>query len=261
MGDARAVLLDIDGVLAVSWRPLDGAIDALGVIRKARLPYALLTNTTSRSRASIAKTLSGAGFPVSPEQVLTAPAMAAAYLREHRPGAKVLLLNSGDVGKDLAGIRLVDASDRPDIVLTGGAGPEFGYAELNHAFRHLQHGADLMAMHTNMFWRTSEGMQLDAGAFLLGLQRAADTEVEVLGKPARAFFATALDQLRSSAADAVMVGDDVEADVLGAQAHGITGVLVRTGKYQLGAEDGVDGRHPDHVIDSIADLPALLGLA
>jgi HAD superfamily hydrolase (TIGR01458 family) len=260
MVNARAVLLDIDGVLAISWRPLDGAIDALRAIRKARLPYALLTNTTSRSRASIAKTLAGAGFPVKADHILTAPAVAAAYLREHRPGARVFLLNSGDVAEDLKGIRLVDEHERPDVVLTGGAGPEFGYAALNHAFRHLQRGAELMAMHANLFWRTSDGMQLDAGAFLLGLERAADTDVEVLGKPARSFFATALDQLRSSAEDAVMVGDDVESDVLGAQAHGITGVLVRTGKYRLGAEHGVDGRYPDHVIDSVADLPVLLGL-
>ena len=229
-------------------------------VKKARLPYALLTNTTSRSRSSIAKMLAGASFPVSSDHILTAPVIAAAYLREHRPGARVFLLNSGNVAKDLEGIRLVDEHERPDIVLTGGAGPEFDYPTLNRAFRYLQHGADLMAMHANLFWRTSDGMQLDAGAFLLGLQRAADTEVEVLGKPARSFFATALDQLRVSAADAVMVGDDVESDVLGAQAHGITGVLVRTGKYQLGAEDGVDGHRPDHVIDSIADLPQLLGL-
>ena len=260
MVDARAVLLDIDGVLAVSWRPLDGAIDALGAIKKARLPYVLLTNTTSRSRASIAKVLSGAGFPVSPDHILTAPAMAATYLRTHRPDAKVLLLNSGDVGKDLAGIHLVGPQERPDIVLVGGAGPEFSYPALNHAFQHLQHGADLMAMHDNLFWRTADGMQLDAGAFLTGLQQAASTEVEVLGKPARSFFASALDQLGVAAADAVMVGDDIEADVLGAQALGITGVLVRTGKYQLGAENGVDGTPPDHVINSIADLPTLLGL-
>ena len=57
-----------------------------------------------------------------------------------------------------------------------------------------------------------------------------------------------------------MVGDDLEADVLGAQAHGVTGVLVRTGKFQPGDEEGVDGHRPQHVLDSIADLPDLLGL-
>jgi ribonucleotide monophosphatase NagD (HAD superfamily) len=54
-----------------------------------------------------------------------------------------------------------------------------------------------------------------------------------------------------------MVGDDVVNDVLGAQAVGITGVLVRTGKFLATDLERVE-REPDHVLDSIADLPAWL---
>ena len=52
-----------------------------------------------------------------------------------------------------------------------------------------------------------------------------------------------------------MVGDDIENDVLGAQDVGMTGVLVRTGKFQ---PTDLDRGAPDHVVDSIADLPGLL---
>jgi ribonucleotide monophosphatase NagD (HAD superfamily) len=116
-------------------------------------------------------------------------------------------------------------------------------------------------MHRNLFWRTDAGLQLDSGAFLLGLEQAADTEAVVLGKPAAEFFAAALRSLDVTAAETMMVGDDVESDVLGAQAHGLTGVLVRTGKFRPDAEDGIDGHRPQHVVDSIADVPGLLGLA
>jgi len=167
MVDAQALLIDIDGVLTVSWEPLTGAVEALRAIRDAGLPFALITNTTSRTRARIAATLADAGFPVDMKDVLTAPSAAAAYLREHRPDARCLLLNSGDIAEDLDGVHLVD--DAPQVVLTGGAGPEFGYAALDSVFGHLQRGAELMAMHANLFWRTSDGLSLDTGAFLLGL--------------------------------------------------------------------------------------------
>jgi hypothetical protein len=52
------VLIDIDGVLTVSWRPLPGAVAALRQLRAAGLRLALVTNTTSRPRASIAATSS-----------------------------------------------------------------------------------------------------------------------------------------------------------------------------------------------------------
>ncbi|MFF4436624.1 TIGR01458 family HAD-type hydrolase [Streptomyces sp. NPDC001621] len=257
MESVRAVLIDIDGVLTVSWRPLPGAVEALERIRAAGLDVALVTNTTSRTRAAIAGTLSAAGFAVDADDVLTAPAATAAYLAEHFPGARCALLNSGDIGEDLGDIAVVD--DRPDVVVLGGAGPEFDYAALNRAFGHLQRGAELVAMHRNLYWRTDAGLQLDSGAFLVGLERAARVEATITGKPSRAFFEAALARMGRSAADALMVGDDIESDVLGAQRAGLTGVLVRTGKYQRETHERASGT-PDHVVDSIADLPALLGL-
>jgi HAD superfamily hydrolase (TIGR01458 family) len=254
----RAVLLDIDGVLTVSWKPLPGAVDAVRRLRDAGLRLALLTNTTSRTREWIAGTLVEAGFPIEAQDVLTAPAATAAYLARQRPGARCLLLSSGDTTEDMAGVQLVDTD--PDVVVLGGAGPEFDYVALNAVFGHLQNGAELMAMHRNLFWRTAAGLQLDSGAFLIGLERAAGVEAIIVGKPAPEFFAAALAHVDAPAQAAVMVGDDVEADVLGGQAAGLTGVLVRTGKYLPEAEDGVNGERPQRVIDSIADLPALIGV-
>ncbi|MEV6589421.1 TIGR01458 family HAD-type hydrolase [Streptomyces acidicola] len=256
----HAVLIDIDGVLTVSWKPLPGAVEALRHLRSLGLDVVLLTNTTSRTRASIADTLAGAGFPVAAEDILTAPAATAAYLAEHFPGARCSLLNSGDIREDLTDVDLVDADDTgtvPDVVVVGGAGPEFDYAALNRAFDHLQRGAKLVAMHRNLYWRTDQGLQLDTGAFLTGLEKAARTQAEITGKPAPAFFEAALSHLGAEPGQALMIGDDIESDVLAAQRTGITGVLVRTGKYQPETHRAASAE-PDHVLDSFADLPGLL---
>src|SRR5215471_8479909 len=118
----RAVLIDIDGVLTVSWEPLPGAVTALRRLRAAGVPLALVTNTTSRTRASIADALAGAGFPVTAGDILTAPVIAAAYLHDHYPGGRCLLLNSGDIGEDLTGVTLDgDRDPAVDVVLLGGA--------------------------------------------------------------------------------------------------------------------------------------------
>ncbi len=253
-----AVLIDVDGVLTVSWEPISGAVAAMEELRAAGIPLALVTNTTSRSRASIAATLSAAGFPVTASDVLTAPAVAAAYLNEHYPGARCLLLNSGDIGADLATIALArDDDPAVDVVLIGGAGPEFSYQALNRAFGCLRGGARLVAMSRGMYWRTSEGLQLDCGAFVAGLEQAAGIEAEVVGKPAAGFFGAGLAHLGVIAADALMIGDDIDNDVLAAQRCGLTGVLVKTGKYQARTHAAAAAA-PDHVIDSIADLPRLL---
>lgn len=255
----RAVLIDIDGVLTISWEPLPGAVAALHRLRAAAVPLALVTNTTSRTRAWIASALAEAGFPVTVGDILTAPVIAAAHLQDRYPGARCLLLNSGDISQDLAGLALTQEGDPApaDVVLVGGAGPEFSYQALNQAFGYLQRGARLVAMNRGLYWRTSDGLQLDSGAFIAGLEQAAATEAEMVGKPAAAFFATALAHLGAAAAETLMVGDDIETDVLAAQRQGLTGVLVKTGKYLPRTHRSATGT-PDYVLDSFAGLPALL---
>ncbi|MFE5242025.1 MULTISPECIES: HAD-IIA family hydrolase [unclassified Streptomyces] len=256
-----AVLIDIDGVLTVSWEPLPGAVEAMERLRATGVPLALVTNTTSVTRARIAELLAGRGFPVETDDILTAPAVTAAHLRKHHPEARCLLIGAGDVKADLSGVTLVEREDDdgavPDVVVLGGAGDAFTYEALNRAFRLVRRGADLVAMHRNLYWRTADGLDLDTGAFLLGLERAAGTEAVITGKPSGAFFAAALVRLEAAPGQALMVGDDIESDVLGAQRHGITGVLVRTGKYTRETHASADGT-PDHVLDSFADLPELL---
>ncbi|MFF1687840.1 MULTISPECIES: HAD-IIA family hydrolase [unclassified Streptomyces] len=267
-GAIRAVLIDIDGVLTVSWEPLPGAVEAMERLRAAGLPLALVTNTTSRTRASICARLAGAGFPVTVDDILTAPAVTATYLRENHPGARCLLLNAGDIQDDLPGVTLVDEPEERssaesdvdvdvDVVVVGGAGDEFGYAALNRVFHHLQRGAHLVAMHRNLYWRTADGLELDTGAFLLGLERAARVTARITGKPSKAFFAAALAHLGADASTTLMVGDDIESDVLAAQRSGVTGALVKTGKYLPETHRSADGT-PDHVLDSFAALPDLL---
>ncbi|MFD3564821.1 HAD-IIA family hydrolase [Streptomyces sp. NPDC058686] len=265
-GAIRAVLIDIDGVLTVSWEPLPGAVEAMERLRAAGLPLALVTNTTSRTRASICARLAGAGFPVTVDDILTAPAVTAAYLRENHPGARCLLLNAGDIQDDLTGVTLVEEPEERssaesdvdvDVVVVGGAGDEFGYAALNRVFHHLQRGAHLVAMHRNLYWRTADGLELDTGAFLLGLERASRVTARITGKPSEAFFAAALAHLGADASTTLMVGDDIESDVLAAQRSGVTGALVKTGKYLPETHRSADGT-PDHVLDSFAALPDLL---
>jgi ribonucleotide monophosphatase NagD (HAD superfamily) len=79
----------------------------------------------------------------------------------------------------------------------------------------------------------------------------------VVGKPSRAYFEAALAELGAGAGGAVMVGDDVESDIGGAQAVGMRAVLVRTGKFREETLAAAEVE-PDGVVDSIADVPAFL---
>jgi HAD superfamily hydrolase (TIGR01458 family) len=251
------LLLDIDGVLAVSWEALPGAVDALQRLRDDGVPFRLITNTTTKTRAGLASTLRGAGFDVADEEIVTAVVATAEHLRTAHAGARVFVLSDGDARADLAGVDLVDVDDA-DVIVIGGACEEFTYPTMNRIFRRLMDGAALVGMHRNLFWKTSEGWDLDGGAYIAGLEDAAGVSAVICGKPEGAYFDAGLAMLGVTADRAAMVGDDVVNDVLGAQAAGLVGILVRTGKYRPGDERRDDGR-PDHVLETFADVPDFLG--
>ncbi|MGH3022146.1 MAG: TIGR01458 family HAD-type hydrolase [Gaiellaceae bacterium] len=253
-----AILLDIDGVLHVSGEAIAGAAGAVRALREDGHRLRFVTNNTTRARERLTGQLRGLGIELEPEEISTTPLAAARLLA----GRRVLALTMADVRADLeTGVELVE--ERAQAVLVGGAdeGEEtsrvFTYENLNRAFASLEEGASLVCLHKNRWWQTSSGPLLDSGAFVAGLEYAAGVEAEVVGKPSRAYFDAALAEVGTSPGEAIMVGDDVEADVGGAKAAGLRAVLVRTGKFREDALAAAE-HEPDGVVDSIADVPAFV---
>jgi HAD superfamily hydrolase (TIGR01458 family) len=255
--ETRGVLLDIDGVLHIGDEPIPGAVEALAELRRRSAGVRLVTNTTSRPAREIAERLRRMGFEFDDAELVTPAAIALRYCRE-RGHARVMLLVPDSLREDLEGLRDAGAGGPVDAVVLGDLGSGFTEDVLNDAFRALIDGAELIALQHNRYWRRADGLVLDVGAWSAALEYAAGVEAVVVGKPARAFFEDALAGIGVDAESALMVGDDVESDVGGALDAGIRGILVRTGKFR---EDAVSasGVEPTETIDSIADLPALLG--
>jgi HAD superfamily hydrolase (TIGR01458 family) len=251
----RGVLLDIDGVLHVGMQPIPGADNTLRWLEQQGYATCFVTNTTTSSRATLVQQLQAIGLPIAQELVMTAPVATASYIRQYYPGKRVWLLTKGNTAEDFGGIHLVQ--DHADIVVISGAEELLTYEAMNHAFRMLMDGALLLATHANLYWRTLDGLQLDSGAYVRALEAATGQQATTLGKPARAFFEQALRSINLPASEAVMVGDDIENDIGGAQQIGLRAALVCTGKHNA-SSPLLKRIRPDAILESIADVPGWL---
>jgi HAD superfamily hydrolase (TIGR01450 family) len=265
------VLFDIDGVLVTSWQAIPGAAEALRVLADNQIARTYLTNTTTRTRSQIAGLLTDAGMEVAADEVITAAVLTAEYVRDRYPGARCFLVNSGQIGEDMPGVDVVYASEvidavpeTPDVILLGGAGPEYNHVTLSRVYDWMAQGVPVVAMHRSTSWNTTEGLRIDTGMYLIGMEETSGRKATAVGKPAPEGFLASASRLGVDPDEMYMVGDDINNDVLAAQVVGMTGVLVRTGKFR---QDTLDrwaaddfAMQPNHVIDSVADLPVLLGL-
>ncbi len=252
----RGILFDLDGVLYNSSQLIGGAVEAVEWVQRQGIPYLFVTNTTSRPRAALVEKLRAFGFAASESDILT-PAVAAAEWLRNRQAEGVALFVRPATRVEFEGLRRLpeDAETGASYVVVGDLGAHWDYPTLNRAFRllHANQQAQLIALGMTRYWQTEDGVSLDVAPFVAALEHAVGRQALVFGKPAEQFFCAAAEHLGLPAAEALMIGDDIETDIGGAQSAGLQGALVRTGKFR--AAD-LSGRvKPNFVLDSIADLP------
>ena len=153
MSDVGGVLFDIEGVIVTSWKPVPGAADVLARLREDGVTRAFLTNTTSRTRAAIARSLTDLGMPVDPDEIVTAAGLTAEYVRQTYPGRRCWVLNDGDIEDDLEGIVQDDVD--PEVVVLGGAGRHYDHRALSRVADLMLGGVPVVAMHRAMSWQTT----------------------------------------------------------------------------------------------------------
>ena len=169
-----AILLDVDGVFHVSGEPIAGGADAVRRLRADGHRLRFVSNSTTRSRAALAEELRTMGIELDDEELENTARAAARALS----GKRVLALTMHAIVGDLEGVELV--GEDAQAVLIGGADetPEtnlvFSFMNLARAFHELEAGAALYCLHKNRWWQTKHGPLLDAGAFVVGLEYAAE---------------------------------------------------------------------------------------
>jgi HAD superfamily hydrolase (TIGR01458 family) len=247
----KGILFDLDGVLYVGGKPIAGAVEAVAAIRDQGLICRFVTNTSTLSIASIQNKINALGFNVVQSEIMSAPQAALNYLKtQTNPVCRLLLAD--DVKKDFS--QFAQSDTEANFIVVGDIGDAWSYQMLNEVFACLMRGAKLIAIHKNRFWQTESGLHMDIGAFIAGLEYASNTEAMIIGKPSLDFFKAALNDMQLNANEVLMIGDDIDSDIGGAQAADIKAALVRTGKYRK-AYTEASAIKPDITLDSIADLP------
>lgn len=242
----KAVLCDIGGVLYVGDTPIPGAIEAVARIKKT-YPIRFLTNTTQKSGSQVVKKLQDMGFDINASEVITALDVTKVLLEQKHCRACYLLTDDATAFFD----------DLPDgvyrYVVVGDAQDNFSYDHLNNAFRVLMQGGELLAAAKNRYFKDEDGkLSMDAGGFVAALEYATGKTARIIGKPSRDFYHLACKSMNVKPEEAVMIGDDIESDILGAQEAGLKAYLVKTGKFA--SNDLKCGITPDKILESIAQL-------
>ncbi len=252
-----ALLLDLDGTIYQGKTLISGAKEILVMLEDAGIPYCFITNTTRMTKKKLVFMLRNLGLYASMDNIFAAPHAAVLYCKNRGYKKILLVVQDGEMEEDFSEFQMVDY--KPEAIVLGDMGASFTFNLINNLFLHILDGAELVAMHKNRFWKSADGYTLDMGAFVSALEYASGKQASIMGKPNSNLFVLASQKWNIPAGEILVVGDDVDSDVVGALNAGMKSVLVKTGKFRSDDFQS-SGVRPNYIIDSIADLPNVIDL-
>ncbi len=232
----KAFVFDIEGVLCDeidNGRALPSAVEFVKNLRKVEKKITVLSNISRKPRAIVFSRLKGMGFPLSENDVFTAGAATALYVRRKHPNARCFVISEWGLRTDLEkqGITLANEGNA-DVVLMG-VDRRVSYSELNHAARLVMNGARLICVGTTMMFKGTflgeSGMFLGEAPFANAISMATNAPITYIGKPYPEIFLQTITNCGAKPKDAIMLGDNLSSDIKGARAAGIDSVFITKG--------------------------------
>lgn len=257
----RGIICDLDGTVYLSGRPIPGAAAALAAIRAAGVRVLFVSNNPHRDAAAYADRLTGIDIPTTAADVLTSGGILADWLRAELPGARALVLGEANLLVELTavGLKIVDKAAQTDVVVAS-FDRTFTYAKWREAFDALRAGARFVATNPDPTCPVDGGEVPDCGGIIAALETTTGRSVEqIAGKPSPLVVSAALERLGASADEVLVVGDRLATDIELGVRSGLATALVMTGITTPELLEQEERSLPTHVLDSIAELPALLG--
>lgn len=231
--DPRAVLLDMDGVLFHGHQALPGAAAVLESL--VDVPHAFVTNNPIRTPHEVADAFARMGLPSpDPGLILTSALATARWLSRVHPGFRYFAVGAGGLDAALRALGRPDA-EHADFVIVG-EGPGLDFEQLTTGINLvLSRGARLIGTnpdHTVDAVRDGRRVVLPGGGALIApFAMATGVTPTIIGKPEPLLYEMALEVLRCSAGECIMIGDRPDTDIAGAERLGMWTALVRTGRF------------------------------
>lgn len=250
----RGWLLDLDGTVYRGERLIPGADRTIAALRAAGRRVAFLSNKPLETRADYAAKLTRLGVPAETDDVVNSSLVLARHLAELDPGAPVFVIGEPPLIAELGAHGFEVRHDHRVRWVVIAFDRTFDYAKLNTALQAVRQGARLIATNPDRTCPTADGEIPDCAGMTAAVEAVTGARVEiVVGKPSPIILDVALARLGVAAADAVIVGDRIETDIVMGKRLGLATVLVLSGVTR--ADDPrIAETAPDLVLPSIRDL-------
>ncbi len=241
---ASAFLIDIDGVVLKDDEALPGARELVEWLLASSRRFLFLTNYPSQTPGDLAGRLAGTGIEVPPSHFFTS-AMATAEFLDNQAGTRrrAFVVGEGALVHELYKIGFTISETEVDFVVLGET-RHYNFEMIQRAAALIQRGARFIATNPDV---AGPAGRPSCGALAAPIERITGKSPFYVGKPSAFMMRAGLRHLEAHSAEACMVGDNMETDIIAGVQSGMATVLVLTG---VSREPDIErfAYRPDHVV-------------
>ncbi len=251
------IILDMDGVIYLGDKPISGSARAVAFLRKSGKKLIFLTNNSEGSRTYYVRKLARMGIPAREEEIVTSGQVAADYIRERDPKAKVYVVGGDGLRWEIKNVGLPLVAPERATHLVVGLDRKINYGKIDAGLHALLSGAKFIATNADHVYPTESGISPGAGSIIGALRGCSKRSPDLLiGKPYPRIIRFGLRVLGTKASETVTVGDRLDTDVKVAKRVGLMSILVLSGLCKAKDVSEVMGTRnaPDFVIESLAGV-------
>ncbi|MBN1351511.1 HAD-IIA family hydrolase [candidate division KSB1 bacterium] len=247
----KSIICDIDGVLLHDNTVIPGAERFINRVLEAGNPLLLLTNYPSQTPSDLQNRLEAGGIQLTPNHFYTS-AMATAAFLERQDGRKAFVIGEGALTHELYRIGFTITDINPDFVIVGET-HAYNWEMIQKASHFINLGARFVATNPDV---AGPKLQPACGALCAPIERITGKKPFYIGKPSAWIMRAALNQLDVHSEDTVIIGDNMNTDILAGIQAGIETILVLTGFSQMKDLDQFPYR-PNHIFPAVDDIDIL----
>lgn len=251
----KGFICDMDGVIYHGNQILPGVREFIQWMQDENKEYLFLTNNSGYTPRELNQKLARMGLDVSEEHFYTSALATAAFLRQQAPGCSVFAIGEAGLLNALydAGVTMNDVN--PDYVVVG-EGRAYSLDTLTKATNLVMNGAKLIGANSDVSGPIENGIAPACGALVSPIEMATGRKAYFCGKPNPLMMRTGLRLLGCHSAEAVMIGDRMDTDVISGMESGMSTVLVLSGVSTRETLDTYAYR-PSIVLNGVGDIPGL----
>lgn len=251
--EKKCFICDMDGVIYHGNKILPGVAEFIDWLQKENKEFLFLTNNSGYTPKELQQKLARMGLEVAEKNFYTSALATASFLSDQAPNCSVYAIGEAGLFNALydAGITMNEVN--PDYVVIG-EGRTYSLETLTKATNLVLKGAKLIGANSDVSGPIENGIAPACGALVAPIEIATGKKAYFCGKPNPLMMRSALKRLKCHSADAVMIGDRMDTDIVTGLESGMQTVLVLTGVSDM-ENIKTFAYRPTVILNGVGDIP------